>query len=170
MLLKAAHTVLIPLSDVYTSRRCVEFQVRRSQVHHLQKTARTCGAALIFPYKSILSPLHHLARSSLNSLQFVSILLGPSCLKVNTPFQHSELSPPALSAAQRIPRRALAASRAENGPSPVSKGAISFCSQADCSLFLVSDCQAAALESLWSRCIFRKVTLLVMCAAVSTDE
>lgn len=73
-----------------------------SQIHHPQKTAPTCGAALIFPYKSILSPLNHLACSSLNSLQFVYILPGPSCLKENTLFKCREPAPRALSAAQRL--------------------------------------------------------------------
>lgn len=81
---------------------------------------------------------------------------------MNTLFRCCEFSSQTLSTAQRILHRALAASRAKNGPSPVSKGAISFCSRAARLLFLVSDCQAAALESLWSHYIFQKVTLPAM--------
>lgn len=133
-----------------------------SQIRHPQKTARTCGAALIFPYKSILSPLHHLALSSLNSLQCVSILLGPSCVKVNTPFQRSELSPPPREFHAGLWQRAEPKMARLQFP----KGPFLSVPRADCSLFLVSDCQAAALESLWSHYIVRKVTLLVMCGCI----
>lgn len=118
--------------DVYTSQRCME----PHNVCHLEKTAQTCLAALIFLYKSILFPLNHLGCSSLNLLQFVYILLGLSCLKVNTPFKcgNSPCSPWQLLAthftARRIPCRAPAVSRVGNGPSPVSKEAVSFCSWA----------------------------------------
>lgn len=141
---------------------------RHSQIRHLQKTAQSRWAVLIFPYKSILSSLNHLACSSLNLLQFVYISPGPSCLEVNTMFRCSEFAWHTHCSAQRIPRRALAVSRAKNGPAPVSKGAISFCSRADRLLFLVSDCQAAAFESLRSHYIFQKVTLLVACGCIDT--
>ena len=59
-----------------------------------------------------------------------------------------------------------AAGRANAGLAPVSRGPISFCCRAARSLFLASDCQAAALESLWSHYIFQKVTLLVMCGSI----
>lgn len=162
-LLKAAHTVLIPpLRCLHLSKVC-EVPACHSRVCPPRKTAQTCRAALISPINQSPSPLNHLACSSLNFLQFVYILLGPSCLKANTLFNCSELSSQTLSTARRIPCRALTASRAKNGPSPVSKGAVSFSSRAGRLLFLASDCQAAALESLWSHYIFQKVTLLVMC-------
>lgn len=42
------------------------------------------------------------------------------------------------------------------------KGPFLSVAEADRSLFLASDCQAAAFESLWSHYTFQKVTLLVM--------
>lgn len=81
ILLKATHTVLIPpLWCLHRSKVCA-VPACHSWVCHLQKTAQTCGAALIFPYKSIPSPLNHLACSSLNLLQFVYILPGPGLSK-----------------------------------------------------------------------------------------
>lgn len=134
MLWKAPCTELVPPPLMFTPLKGAWSPTMcHSLIRHLEKTAQTCLAAFIFPYKSILFPLNHLGCSSLNLLQFVYILLGMSCLKANTPFKcgNSPCSPWQLlathSTAQRILRRARAVSRAGNGPSPVSKEAMSFC-------------------------------------------
>lgn len=116
ILLKATHTVRIPPPWCLHLSKVCGVPACHSWGCHPRKTAQTCGAALIFPYKSIPSPLNHLTCSSLNLLQFVYILPGPGCLKVNTPFRCHEFSSQTLSTAQRILRRALAASRAKKWP------------------------------------------------------
>lgn len=113
-----------------------------SQIRHLRKTAQTWWAALIFPYKSVLSPLNHVAGSSLNSLQFVSILPGPSCLKVNPRFLGSEPprrpSPPPADLAQ-----GPGSKQSRKWPDCSVQRGQSSCSRAVRSLFLASDGQAA---------------------------
>ena len=81
MLLKATRTALIPSLCCLHLGKVREVPACHSQIRHPQKTAQTCWAAFISPYKSVFSPLNHSACCPLNSLQFVYILLGPTCLK-----------------------------------------------------------------------------------------
>ena len=99
MLLKATHTVLIPPLCCLHLSKVRGVPVCHSQIRHPQKTAPTCWAALIFPYKSILSPLNHLA------LLWTCSNLSTSCwdqlVWKCTPRSNAVRSPPQTLHAQR---------------------------------------------------------------------